>query len=175
MLVIQKLPKSIVGRTKCRCGPHVDRGPRVWDPWTRWYNSLGTSYLSWKCWVRFQVGHTEGLKMVLVACPASCLALMRRVQGNGSRAVLPLTRHQFSVSLFTAIIRVSLFNTKPAAWPTTQASGDGRCRPLVTVRKEHKNEYNWTFIGLPSHDKLVPFNLIKNLFPSQIVIRQTSG
>jgi len=31
MLIICKLPKSSMGPTKCPRGPHVTRGPRVWD------------------------------------------------------------------------------------------------------------------------------------------------
>jgi len=51
-----------------------------------------------------------------------------RVQGNGSRAVLPLTRHQFKTA----------FSWKAAAWPTVQASGDGCRRSLVKVVQMYK-------------------------------------
>jgi len=46
------------------------------------------------------------------------------VQGNGSRAVLPLTPPPT--------------HCEAAAWPTAQASGGGCRIPLVTLRKEHK-------------------------------------
>jgi len=50
------------------------------------------------------------------------------VQGNASRAVLQLTRHH------------AAFTTKIAAWPTAQASRDGRRRPLVTLPNVNETE-----------------------------------
>ena len=51
------------------------------------------------------------------------------MQAKGSCAVLPLTRHQLSSILFESTDK----------WPTAQASGDGRCRSLVTLEKGYKN------------------------------------
>jgi len=60
-------------------------------------------------------------------CGLSSLVLSvdGRVQGNDSRAVLRLATS-------------AIFTAKVAAWPTAQASGDGRRRPLCD--KECRNQ-----------------------------------
>jgi len=66
-------PKSIAGRTRCPHGPHVPRGPRVWDAWTKcwsrkgylnsfvdlhWSISLAYTSKSWLSW-KFLVQRSE--------------------------------------------------------------------------------------------------------------------
>ena len=57
------------------------------------------------------------------ACPASCLVLM----GGGKGTVWAQCWHLLATG--------AAFTVKAAAWPTAQASRDGRCRPFVTLRK----------------------------------------
>ena len=63
-------------------------------------------------------------KTVLVACPASCSALM----GGCKRTVYARCCHWLATSV--------AFTAKATAWSTGYASGNGRRRPLVTLRKE---------------------------------------
>jgi len=72
----------------------------------------------------------QDLKNGTCALSSFLLSVNGWVQRNGSHAML--TGHPV------------LFTAKSAVWPTTQASGDGRRRPLVTLRKEYKSEYNET-------------------------------
>jgi len=67
-------------------------------------------------------------KMVLAACPVSCSALMGRCKDT----VYAWCCHWFAT--WTA------FTVKAAAVPTMQASGNECRRPLVTLRKEYRNQ-----------------------------------
>jgi len=65
-------------------------------------------------------------KTVLAPCSTSCSALM----GGCNGTLHARCCHQLVTS--------AAFTAKIAAWPTAQASGNGRRRPLVTRRKEYR-------------------------------------
>jgi len=69
------------------------------------------------------------LKAVLAACPASCSALIGGCKGG---AVHARCCHWLTTT--------AAFTAKPAAWPTAQASGDGRHRPLGFPKRSTKTQ-----------------------------------
>jgi len=101
--------------------------------WARTINSARLD--SYLCWL----SHAEGLKN------GSWVHLHGRrgwVQGNGPRAVLPLTLHQCSTYC------------KSSRVPTAQESGEWRRRPLATLQKQYKSSIVWQTL-FPSHNILI--------------------
>jgi len=73
-------------------------------------------------------GHTKDLEHGTFGLSNPMLNVGGWVQENSSGTVLPLTRHHCNAA----------FTAEVAAWSTAQASGDGRRRPLVTLRMEYQ-------------------------------------
>jgi len=71
-------------------------------------------------------------KMALVACPASCSALM----GGWKRTVYARCCHWLATS--------AAFTAKAVAWSTGHASGSGRRRPPITLGKQQKRKFDET-------------------------------
>ena len=62
-------------------------------------------------------------KTAHASCPASCSVLMGGCKGTDD------------ARCWHCLVTSATFTAKAAAWPTTQESGDGRCRPLATLQE----------------------------------------